>query len=190
MEFDELKQVWDSQNNEPLWAINEKALHKRILSKKKQAYHITNVSELLMIIVNMAAGYFVLQTNLSSNSSNIFMYLLAAWMLGVSWYLFFHRIQRLKKSKQFDRSMHGDLNYAISTATYQVHLSLLGRWSVVPIGLFTLLSLWQSGKSVWIIAGILVFFVLVNYASGWEHGIYKKRKRELEILKGKLEKEG
>ena len=37
MEFDELKQVWDSQNNELLYAINEQALHNRILSKKKQA---------------------------------------------------------------------------------------------------------------------------------------------------------
>ena len=63
MEFDELKQVWDSQNNELLYAINEQALHNRILSKKKQAYHITNVSELLMIIVNMGAGYFVFQMN-------------------------------------------------------------------------------------------------------------------------------
>ena len=190
MEFDELKQVWDSQNNELLYAINEQALHNSILSKKKQAYHITSVSELLMIIVNMGAGYFVFQMNLSHHSGNIFMYLLAAWMLGVSWYLFFHRIQRLKKDKQFDRSMHGDLNYAISVASYQVRLSLLGRWSILPIGLFTLLGLWESGKSVWIIVAILIFFVLTNYGARWEHGIYKTRKLELEILKEKLEKEG
>lgn len=190
MEFDELKQVWNSQNNELLYAINEQALHNRILSKKKQAHHITNVSELMMIIVNMAAGYFVLQINLSRNSGNIFMFFLAAWMLGVSWYLLFNRIQRLKKDKQFDRSMRGDLNYAISVATYQVRLSLLGRWSILPIGLFTLLGLWENGKSVWIIIAILIFFVLTNYGARWEHGIYKTRKRELEILKGRLEKEG
>src|SRR4051812_47574418 len=41
MEFDEMKKIWDSQNNEPLYAINEKALYNRILSKKKQAHHIT-----------------------------------------------------------------------------------------------------------------------------------------------------
>ncbi len=149
--------------------------------KKKQAYHITNVSELLLIIVNMAAGYFVFQMNLSGHNGNVFMYLLAAWMLGVSWYLLFSRIQRLKKDKQFDRSMHGDLNYAISVATYQVRLSLLGRWSILPIGLFTLLGLWESGKSVSIIAVILIFFVLTNYGARWEHGIYTTRKRELAI---------
>jgi hypothetical protein len=190
MEFDELKQVWDSQNNELLYAINEQALHNRILSKKKQAYHITNVSELLMIIVNMGAGYFIFQMNLTGHKGNIFMYLLAAWMLGVAWYLLFSRIQRLKKDKQFDRSMHGDLNYAISVATYQVRLSLLGRWSILPIALFTLAGLWQSGKSVWIVLALLTFFVLVNYGARWEHGIYKTGKRELEILKEKLESEG
>jgi hypothetical protein len=187
MEFDELKQVWDSQNNELLWAVNEKALHNRILSKKKQAYHITNTSELLLIIVNMAAGYFIFQMNLSGHNGNIFMYVLAAWMLGVSWYLLFSRIRRLKKDKQFDRSMRGDLNYAISVATYQVRLSLLGRWSILPIGLLTLLGLWQSGKPVWIIAIILIFFALTTYASKWEHKIYKTKKSELEILKNKLE---
>ena len=36
---------------------------------------------------------------------------------------------------------------------------------------------------------ILIFFVLTGYASGWEHRIYKARKRELEILQGKLENE-
>ena len=165
-------------------------MHNRILSKKKQSYHITNTSELLLIIVNMAAGLFVFTLNLSGKDVNIFMYLLAAWMLGISWYLLFSRIRRLKRDNQFDRSMHGDLNYAISLATYQVRLSLLGRWSILPIGIFTLLGLWQSGKSVWIVVAILIFFLFTNYAAGWEHRIYTSRKRELEILKKKLEDEG
>ena len=63
MEFDEMKKIWDSQNNEPLYGINEKALHNRILSKKKQAHHITNISELLAIIVIWCAGCFILGMN-------------------------------------------------------------------------------------------------------------------------------
>ena len=190
MEFDELKKVWDSQNNELLYAINETALHNRILSKKKQAYHITNTSELLLIIVNMAAGFFVLTLNLSGREVNIFMYLLAAWMLGISWYLLFSRIRRLKRNNQFDRSIHGDLNYAISIATYQVRLSLLSRWSILPIGVFTLLGIWQSGKSIWIAVATLIFFLFSNYVAGREHRNYISRKHELEMLKKKLEDEG
>jgi hypothetical protein len=48
MEFEELRKIWDAQNNQPLYAINEKAMYNLILSKKKQAHHITNISELLI----------------------------------------------------------------------------------------------------------------------------------------------
>jgi hypothetical protein len=34
-----------------------------------------------------------------------------------------------------------------------------------------------------------VFLTLAHLAAGWEHGIYKSRKRELEILKAKLDEE-
>ena len=56
MEFEEMKKVWDSQNNEMLYGINEKAMHNHILSKKKQANHITNASELILIIANATTG--------------------------------------------------------------------------------------------------------------------------------------
>ncbi|HTE33337.1 MAG TPA: hypothetical protein VK666_23310, partial [Chryseolinea sp.] len=60
MEFDELQQIWDTQNNKPLFAINERALHNRILSKMRKARHITNTSELLLIIVSLGVGCFIL----------------------------------------------------------------------------------------------------------------------------------
>jgi len=59
MEFEELRKIWDAQNNRPLYAINEKAMYNLILSKKKQAHHITNISELLIIIVYFITGSFV-----------------------------------------------------------------------------------------------------------------------------------
>src|SRR4051794_28721596 len=42
MEFEEMQKIWSMQNNEALYVINEKALHNRILSKKKSASHIVN----------------------------------------------------------------------------------------------------------------------------------------------------
>ena len=65
MEFEEMKKIWDAQNNEILYGINEKAMHNHILSKKKQAHHITNISELLIIIVYIITGSVVLGMNLS-----------------------------------------------------------------------------------------------------------------------------
>jgi hypothetical protein len=189
MEFDEMKKIWDSQNNEPLYAINEKALHDRILAKKKQAYHITNISELLMIIVNLSVGLLILGINLLKQNVNIYLFLLSAWMLGSAIYVLMSRIRRIKGDNQFERSMRGDLHYAISVATYQVRLSQLGRWSILPIGIFSILGVWGGGKSVWVALGMLIFIVLTNYVARWEHNIYKAKKRELETLQSKLEDE-
>lgn len=189
MEFEELQQIWDSQNNKPLYAIDEKALHNRILSKKNKARHITNISELLSIMVNIGAGCFILGVNFFKPGGNLFMYFLSAWMLSTALYLLVSRIRRIKGDHRFDRSMRGDLNHAISMATYQVRLSQLMRWNILPIGILILLGVWEGGKSLWIALGIVIFFVLTNYAAGWEHNIYKARKRELEILQNKLENE-
>ena len=186
MEFNEMKKIWDSQNKVPLYAINEEALHNRIMSKKKTGYHITNTSELLLIIVNVGAGLFILGINLSKPGIDIYRYLLAAWMLLSALYMLVSRIRRINSSHRFDRSMLGDLSNAISVATYQVRLSQVGRWNILPIGVFSLLWLWESGKPMWSIIGIAIFFAFAAFATRWEHSIYKARKRELEILEKKL----
>ena len=187
MEFEELQKIWDAQKNEPLYAINETALHNRILSKKKQASHITNITELLLIIVNLGAGSFVLGVNLFKQNRNIFMYLMAAWMFATFLYSLVSRIRRIKGDRRFDRSLHGDLNHAISVATYQVRLSQIMRWNILPIGALSLLSAWEGGKLFWVVGLIGIAFALVWYAGSWEHSIYKAKKRELEVLQKKLE---
>ena len=189
MEFNEMKKIWDSQDNEPLYAINENALHNRILSKKKTGYHITNTSELLLIIVNVGAGILILSLNFSKQDLDIYRYLLAAWMLLSALYMLVSRVRRINSSNQFDRSILGDLSHAISLATYQVRLSQVGRWNILPIGVICFLWLWDSGKPIWVIVSISIFFAFAAFATRWEHSIYKNRKRELEILQKKLQRE-
>jgi amino acid transporter len=189
MEFEELKKIWDVQTDQPLFAINEKAMYNLILSKKKQAHHITNTSELLIIIVYIIAGSVVLGMNLFDQSSNISMYILSVWMLGSGLFMLMSRSKRIKGGNQFDRSMSGDLDYAISVATYQVRISQIMLWNILPIGILTTLGLWEGGKPIWIAMVVLLFFALSYYAGGWEHNIYKRKKRELELLKNKLASE-
>lgn len=187
MEFEELQQIWNSQNSKPMYALNEDALHRRIDTKKNQASHITNISELLGIIANACSGIFIVGMNLYNRSQNIFLYAMAAWMLGTSFYFLVSRIRRKKTGNQFDRSLRGDLAYAISMSTYQVRISLLMRWNILPIAILILLGMWDGGKSIMLAAVLLLFFVLVYFASGWEHNIYKSRKRELETLQSRLD---
>jgi hypothetical protein len=190
MEFDELQKIWDMQKNEAIYVINETALHNRILSKKRSAAHIANFSELLLIFVNIGTGLLVSGTAVYKSSATIFTWLLTGWMMITTLYVVVNRIRRKKGEIRFDRSMLGDLKHAISNATHQVRLSGIMLWNSLPLGLLFLLAFWESGKlSAWIVIFLAIFLVLVYYASRWEHGIYKRRKRELEVLQQKLENE-
>src|SRR5579872_3160900 len=152
MEFEEMRKIWDTQKHEPLFVINENALHNRILSKKAGVAGITNISELLLIFVNAGAGVFLLSIAYDKPGSNLFLYPMALWMVLTTLYVAISRIRRMRQERQFDRSMLGDLDHAISITTYQVNLSKLMRWNSLPIGIFLLLGTWENGKAVWAVA--------------------------------------
>jgi hypothetical protein len=187
MEFEEMKKIWDTQNNEPIYGINEKALHSHIISKMNKGNKITHLSELVSIIAYGFTGLLIPASIAINKGSNLFVYFLAVWMLFSAVYCLISRIRRIRGGRQFDRSMHGDLEYAISVATYQVNFSRLVRWNTLPIALISVLGVWDGGKSGWIALGLAMFFALSIFASGWEHNIYVKRKRELEGLRKMLE---
>lgn len=186
MEFDELQKIWDTQNNQPLYAINEQALHKRIVAKKHQVVRIAVMSEWILIIANTASGLFALQQN---GRSLIFVYLLAAWMLGTALYVLVNRIRRMREQKRFNRSLSGDLQHALSTVIYQVRIGHIMRWNILSMAGLVLLSNWEGGQPVWVSLVVALFFILVFYASGWELRIHKAKKRELEVLQQKLQEE-
>lgn len=187
MEFDEMKKIWDSQNNQPLYVIDEAALQNRILSKKRQVRHISNISEWLLIIVNAGGAFAVFGVNVSNHSNSWWMYLLSVWMFVVACYTFLSRMYRMKGEHRFDRTMRGDLSHAIFVATYQVRLSKLMQWNILPIAILVALGMWGTGKPLWITGSLILFFMLTAYASRWEHRIYERKKRELESLRDKLE---
>ncbi|MBO9658972.1 MAG: hypothetical protein J7527_09110 [Chitinophagaceae bacterium] len=186
MEFEELQKIWLAGNQEAVYVINEQALHHRITAKRHKVLHIANVSELLLVVVNIAAGIFVLTTTYFSPHSNVFLYLMAGWMFLTAGYALVHRLRRLRAQPVYDRSLQQELQHALATATYQVRLSQLMRLNVIPIGALTVLGIWQGDKPIWLAAVILLFFCGAYYFSGWEHNYYKRQQRELEGLVGKL----
>jgi hypothetical protein len=111
---------------------------------------------------------------------------MAGWMFVTAVYVVINRIKRLASDRKFDRSIAGDLDHAIATATYQVRFSYILRMNALPIGIFLLGGMWETGRSIWLSAALLAFFAITFYVSGWEHNYYERRKQELEILRGKL----
>ncbi|OQP62173.1 hypothetical protein [Niastella populi] len=190
MEFDELQKIWDTQNNKPLYVINEHALHNRIVAKKHQVIHIAVVTEWILIIANAISGAFVLQQNFTGRRSLVFAYLLAIWLLGSALYVLVNRVRRMREQKRFNRSLSGDLQHALATAVYQVRIAQIMRWNTLPIALLVLLGSWEGGQSVWFLVAVALFFVLVFIASGWEQNIYRNKMKELQVLQNKLQEEG
>lgn len=190
MEFDELQKIWDTQNKQPLYVINEQALHNRIVAKKHQVVHIAIVTEWILIIANTASGAFVLQQNYAGRRGLVFAYLLAVWLLGTALYVLVNRIRRMREQQQFNRSLNGDLQHALATASYQVRISRIMRWNTLPIAVLVLFGAWEGGQSLWFLGIVALFFVLVFFASGWEMGIYRTKMKELQVLQQKLQEDG
>jgi hypothetical protein len=187
MEFNEIKNIWSVQDSESGFDINKSALYDRVLARKKQAYNITNVSELVFTVINLGSGFVML--GLNATKQNIFLYLLSSWMFITALTLGVGRIWRLKGSKRFNRSVAGDLSHAIAVAKYQVRLSQLMRWNLVPVAALLLLAVVDDGKPFWVVAIVLLIVVVGHLAGGWEHTIYKGRLEGLKILQKKLERE-
>jgi len=148
MEFDEMKKIWDAQNNQPLYVIDEKALHNRIQSKMNKGLRVANISESMLIIVNLGAGSLMLSLNGCKSGANIFMYVESAWMFATVVYVVVSRIRRIKAGRRFDRSIHGDLDHGIHLINYQMRISQITRWNLLPMGAILILSFsaWEARK--------------------------------------------
>ena len=58
MEFEEMKRIWDSQNEEPLYAINEATLYRRIQEKGSSISYWLSLNEWILIGCNpVCRGY-------------------------------------------------------------------------------------------------------------------------------------
>jgi len=188
MEFDELQKIWDSQREQPLYVINEQALHNRIVAKKYHVMHIAGFTEWLLIIVNATTGGFLVQIN-RARHGYMFVYILAAWMFGSVLYVLITRIRRLNDQHRFQRTLNGDLQHALTVAGYQVRIAQIMRWNVLPVGILVILSMWEGGKPVWLSLIVAFFFILVFIACKWELAGYRNKKRELEVLQQKLQED-
>jgi hypothetical protein len=187
IEFDEIKKIWDAQDSRPFYTIDENALQNRIQSKMTAVLRHSDISEWVLIVINLGAGSILLGLNPFKRGANVFMYLETAWMFATVVYVVVSRIGRIKASHTYDRSIYGDLNYAISVASYQVRLSAIILWNSLPMGAIMIFSGWEAGKFFSVGLVILISYLLAYYAGRKGLGRTKRRKRELLFLREKLE---
>lgn len=186
MKFEEMKKIWDEQNKELLFVIDEKRLQQNIEEKKRKSSTLVSKIEIMLIAVNIFSGSIVLGINFQ-HPANLFNNAMGILMWAIAVYIFFKRGQRLKNENRFDRSLLGDLDHAISNATYQARLSYGMLFYCAGIGVLMFLNAMAENKSVTVLLVITVLFAITIYLARWEHrGWHLARKKRLEAMRAKL----
>jgi len=187
MKFEEMKKIWDEQNKQHLFVIDEDRLRQSIEEKKGKSSRLVNRMEVMAILANGITGSVLLSMNFIKHVGSVLDNLLALLMIVVAIYILTRRSYRLKHENKFDRTMLGDLEHAISNATYQAQLSYGMLLYIIPVGILVLLNAMSEGQSPVVLFLIALFFVVVSLLGRWEHRSWHvARKKRLEAMREKL----
>ena len=189
MEFEEMKKFWNEQKGEKMYAINEAALHESVTLKKDAVSRRINRVEIMMSLINGLVGIFLLV--LSVIRPHMLNFINAGLMVATVVYIQYFRWKRKKVENTFDRSMLGELDHAISNASFMINFNYLMRVGyLIPLSVVSISAL-IVGEASWekwliLIGALLLSFFLFR----WEQGAYNvPSKKQLLILKKKLMEE-
>lgn len=191
MEFDEMKKIWDSQNNEALYAINENALHRRVNEKKGAAGRMVNLTEFGLMLVNGITSI-ILLADAMVDQEGFYDYLGAFLMMLTVVYIFYTREKRKRDEQRFDRSILGELDHAIARTKSTIKLgSTMIWWYLLPIGIWVIFSMLHKGASwekwLLVLGALVLGFLVSNFEI---KRVHVPKRRHLEALRSKLEEEG
>lgn len=187
MEFEEMKKIWDSQNNETLYVVNEEVMHRAVKTRKKKASKLVGINEVGLILINLIVGSLQLYEGIIGGG-DLWDILMGTFMFAVIGYIVYLRLSRKKEEEQFDRSMLGELDHAMHNTQ---SLMKIGRtmvwWYMAPIGVMVFSRLIVIGAA-WhlflLIAGLLLFGTFI---SQWEvRRCHSPRLHKLQELRNKL----
>ena len=187
MDFEELQVIWDSQNEEKLYAINEAALYEQIKRKSQSVNRLLERSELVMIAVNLLVGIFLMVDTFRDNDEG-YQYILPAMYLAYSIAALVFRLARRKEQLRFEHTMLGALDKAIWQADYLIKQGwTLIKWYLFPLALaLSAITLYNS-KPFWALASLILMGSAAYLSYHWEiKRCYVPKKRALESLREKL----
>ncbi len=190
MEFEDMKKIWDTQNDRPLFAIDENTLLKRVLKKKNKAAKWARLNEWGLILINLAviaAIFFGFRESVSTFYAISIPLVLA---LGIV-YIVYIRFQRKKGEEQYDRTLLGELDHAIANVNYLERMArTMAWWYILPLGVPLLVNMifFEVAEKM------LLKFVIVTggltlayFLTKWEaRRIHRPKRKELENLREML----
>ena len=187
MEFEDMKLIWDSQNNEPLYAINQEALYRQIQSKSRSITRLLDRKDLKMIVANLLVGILLIVVYWQDNEPG-YEYVLPVAYLAFFVYALYRRFARHQEIVGFEKTILGELDKAIWQSEYLIKQSrTMVFWYLLP--LLVLFGGIQILRGTWWLALLLIIVLLpLGYFGGqWEvNKHHLPKKRELETLRETL----
>lgn len=190
MNFEEMKKIWDIQNNKTMYAIDEPALLNMVDRKVRSTNKSVDMMEIGLLIINSIVFTVMMFRGLNREIGWV-NFLTASLVLIVSIYVIVNRLKRKSGEGKFDRSLLGDLDNAISNINYHIRM---GRtfiwWYILPFALPTFFNMYNSSKTIWAWLLIAVLFIIAYSLTQWEvNKCHVPKKRSLEALRNTLTQE-
>jgi hypothetical protein len=187
MDFEELQVIWNNQNNEKMYAVNENALHTYIKKKGRSINNMLNFFEFILIGINLIVGIWLTIESLDNNNPSP-QSILAVFYLAIGVYSLIRRLVRRNEERPFDHTMVGELDKAIWRIEYLMKQSLnVIIWYLLPLVLIIGVMAFFDGRLLLTFGMLTVVTVASYFGHRWEFNkFHLPNKRNLEALREKL----
>jgi len=210
MEFDEMKVIWDTQEEQPLYAINEAGLN-RVLSKKRHKFarlifwqelqtYVGAAFSVGAVVLIICLDYFGVSWNAGRQIELSRWDILALIAAATFWLRFaYHIFDGRQKQKRLERkttpTLLDHLDSDISQAEYQIKVRKQILWHYLSVyagvSLFLLVIIHITGQSEWFMVPLIALCVvaLVTETLAQRRMVNRKMlpwKQELHALRAKL----
>ncbi|MDA7915935.1 hypothetical protein N9B94_01720 [Verrucomicrobia bacterium] len=152
MKFDELKVIWDSQTNEPLYAIDHDAMHQSIRREGKDIQKVLTIFEAMSMLILFTLGI-VIGSEPFFEGHDYHQYIDATVYIAIGSYLAMEFRRRRREGAAFDDSLLGDLDRAIFHVNTQIRrFSIFPFFVVGPMAILCLakLPMYYASKPMWL----------------------------------------
>ena len=187
MKFEILKKVWDQQNNESMFVINENTMQNIILRNKQTASKTIDKLEIFISIINSIVAVILFIKAL--NDTHYWNFAGSGMMIATVIYIQYFRQKRKKSENKFDRTLLGEIDHAISNTKHTIQFNwLMIVGYLLPFTIFYSVKMFATGASVekWLfILGMYALSFLLLYLV--QRKYYLPQKANLLHLRGLLE---
>lgn len=215
MDFEEMKVIWDSQNQEPLYTLDETALHAVVRRRNQEFQRCAACRYAAEIGIGLACGVLMFVC------AGVFAFGDAAWLATLPWpkvavshwdavalfaaagiwfyfaaYMRGARRRQSSRGEEFAPTMRGDIDRALAQVGFQIRVAegILWRgfvpvWVAAALWVAVVFRLTDAPAWTYVFMASTMAGALVTTVSGQQRRIserYQPHQRELESLRRKL----